>query len=52
MTTQIATITVPAVDKNDRPWSLAASRALRSDGTLASLQQQWLTEAGSAPVLK
>ena len=26
--------------------------ALRSDGTLASLQQQWLTEAGSAPVLK
>ena len=26
--------------------------ALRTDGTLASLQQQWLTEAGSAPVLK
>lgn len=26
--------------------------ALRSDGTLAGLQQQWLTEAGSAPVLK
>jgi polar amino acid transport system substrate-binding protein len=26
--------------------------ALRADGTLATLQQQWLTEAGSAPVLK
>jgi len=26
--------------------------ALRTDGTLAGLQQQWLTEAGSAPVLK
>ena len=26
--------------------------ALRSDGTLASLQQQWLNEAGNAPVLK
>lgn len=26
--------------------------ALRGDGTLAGLQQQWLTEAGSAPVLK
>lgn len=26
--------------------------ALRSDGTLTKLQQQWLTEAGSAPVLK
>ena len=25
---------------------------LRSDGTLAKLQQQWLAEAGSAPVLK
>lgn len=26
--------------------------ALRADGTLERLQQQWLTEAGSAPVLK
>lgn len=26
--------------------------ALRDDGTLAALQQQWLTEAGEAPVLK
>jgi len=26
--------------------------ALRTDGTLASLQQQWLNEAGKAPVLK
>jgi len=26
--------------------------ALRSDGTLAKLQQQWLAEAGNAPVLK
>lgn len=26
--------------------------ALRADGTLATLQQQWLAEAGSAPVLK
>jgi polar amino acid transport system substrate-binding protein len=26
--------------------------ALRTDGTLAKLQQQWLTEAGNAPVLK
>lgn len=26
--------------------------ALRGDGTLAKLQQQWLAEAGSAPVLK
>ncbi len=26
--------------------------ALRSDGTLAGLQQQWLNEAGNAPVLK
>ncbi len=26
--------------------------ALRSDGTLAALQQQWLNEAGNAPVLK
>jgi polar amino acid transport system substrate-binding protein len=25
---------------------------LRSDGTLASLQQQWLNEAGNAPVMK
>lgn len=26
--------------------------ALRADGTLAELQQQWLVEAGSAPVMK
>lgn len=26
--------------------------ALRADGTLAKLQQQWLTEAGQAPLLK
>ncbi|MGY4709511.1 ABC transporter substrate-binding protein [Mycolicibacterium sp. CBM1] len=26
--------------------------ALRSDGTLATLQQQWLAEAGNAPLLK
>ena len=26
--------------------------ALRADGTLAALQQQWLTEAGRAPLLK
>ena len=26
--------------------------ALRADGTLASLQQRWLTDAGRAPVLR
>jgi len=26
--------------------------ALRQDGTLSALQQQWLTTAGGAPVLK
>jgi len=29
-----------------------AVEALRGDGTLAKLQQQWLAEAGSAPALK
>lgn len=30
----------------------SAVDAMRSDGTLAGLQQQWLNEAGNAPVLK
>ncbi len=37
------------------PLTACVSKAvdgLQSDGTLAKLQQQWLTEAGAAPVLK
>ncbi|WP_236147557.1 ABC transporter substrate-binding protein [Mycolicibacterium sp. CH28] len=34
------------------PCVSGAVDALRTDGTLAKLQQQWLTEAGNAPVLK
>lgn len=42
------------LDKGSRLTSClsGAVDALGADGTLAKLQQQWLTEAGSAPVLK
>ncbi|WP_328361077.1 ABC transporter substrate-binding protein [Mycobacterium sp. NBC_00419] len=42
------------LDKGSKltPCVSEAVDALQSDGTLAKLQQQWLAEAGSAPVLK
>ena len=51
----ISLATIPIILDKGSPLTTCVSDAvdgLRADGTLAALQQQWLAEAGRAPLLK